>query len=884
MDKDRWAAIEEIFSRAIELPSGLSDADRLRAILEMCGGDRDVCAEVTEMLAEDAVANPLLDGGLDRAAQTVLDLGALPSLVQRQIGPYRVLRLLGEGGMGVVYLAERTDMGGQVAIKLLRDAWLSPMRRQRFQIEQHTLAQLNHPAIARIYDANTLEDGTPWFVMEYCEGLPLNQHLKARRPSVHGTLKLFRKICEAVQYAHSHAIIHRDLKPSNILVSDHGIVKLLDFGIAKQLNQEESQIPATVTGLRLMTLAYAAPEQLAGGTVGLYTDVYALGVLLYESLTGRLPRLAHMGAAQSAVDHWSAEKPSAVVRREASELRRQLTSAEWSDLDVLVLKALEPDTTRRYSSADALLRDLTALLEGQPLDARPPEWTYTLSKFVHRNRRVLGAVAAALLVLVATLAFYTVRLERARDAAMHEAARTLRIQQFTQGLFDGGDRSAGPAQDLKAVELLDRGRNEAAGLGGDPEMQADMQATLGGIYQKLGKLDVAEPLLTSALAERKQTLGANDASVARSLVDLGLLRKDQGKLGDAEDLVRQGVDIDRISPSSSKSDLAAALVALGSVLETRAKYDEARKILDEALKLQPAGSVPSAQRAENLLELANVTFYQGRYDESAAFNRQALDIDRRLFGEQHPAVAEELNNLGAIEFNRGNLPAAEGYYRRSLSIVERWYGPDHPETAANLTALAQTLTSEKRGADARVLLERALSTQQHQSGSIRATAGTTLNQLGILAFQEKRYDEARKYFLQAIDTWKQNFGDQHPNIATAISNLGSICQQQKDYACAERNYRDALRRFDAASPDSFSAAVARVKLGRTLLSENKLAEAEIQSLGGYNYLVKHVERENTYLAGVRKDLGAIYDGLQQPQQAARYRAELNQSAGNVAAR
>ncbi len=432
----------------------------------------------------------------------MIDLGRLPSLVQKQIGPYRLLRLLGEGGMGVVYLAERTDIGGQVAIKLLRDAWLSPMRRQRFQIEQHTLAQLNHPSIARIYDANTLEDGTPWFVMEYAEGLPLNEYLHTHTASIRERLELLRRVCEAVEYAHSHAIIHRDLKPSNILVNDNGEVKLLDFGSAKQMTSEPNEEPgdkksqATVTGLRLMTLAYAAPEQLTGGVVGLYTDVYALGVLLYELVTGRLPHRRHTGDPEDAVDRWASEKPTAQVRREKPESRRQLSKAEWADLDVLVFKALEVDVSRRYGTANAFLRDLTALLEGQPLDARPAEWTYTLSKFVRRNRKGLLAAAFTVLLVAATAIFYTVRLRLARDAAVREAARTQRIQRFTEELFDGGDKSAGPAADLKAVELLDRGRNQAAGLSADPEMQADMQETLGGIYQKLGKLDVAEPLLT----------------------------------------------------------------------------------------------------------------------------------------------------------------------------------------------------------------------------------------------------------------------------------------------------------------------------------------------------------------------------------------------------
>jgi len=877
MDEKRWNQVQEIFSRAIDLPSELSRDRRRQSVLELCRGDDAIFTEVMAMVEEDACAHPLLDGGLDHAARTVIDLGRLPSLVQREIGPYRLLRLLGEGGMGVVYLAERTDIGGKVAIKLLRDAWLSPMRRQRFEIEQHTLAELNHPSIARIYDANVLEDGTPWFVMEYAEGLPLNEHLQARHATLRETLGLFCRICEAVQYAHSHAIIHRDLKPSNILVSETGQVKLLDFGIAKHLNLEEAQ-DRTITGLRLMTLAYAAPEQLVGGPVGLYTDVYALGVLLYQLVAGRLPRRVQAGDAENAVDRWSGEKPSAVVRRERPEIARQLNKSEWADLDVLALKALEPEVGRRYGSAGALLRDLTALLENQPLDARPAEWTYTLSKFVRRNRRGLTAAAAALLLLTATVVFYTVRLARARDAALREATRRLRIQQFTENLFDGGDKSAGPAMDLKAVELLDRGRNEAAGLSGDPEMQADMQETLGGIYEKLGKLDVAEPLLVSSLAQNRQLFGANDPKVAKGLMDLATLRKDQGRFDEAESLARQALAVNRKAQSASRADLASSLIVLATILEVHGKYDESKAMLDEALRTIPQASGDSVEKAEVVTELSNVAFYRGHYDESASLSRKALEMDRRLFGEQHPAVADLLNNLGAIEADRGNFPASESYYRQALAIVERWYGPDHPETAANLTALAQTLTPEGRPADAKALLERALAIQQHANGPVRGTAGTTLNQLGILAFQQKNYDEAKRYFTQAIATWSQYYGDRHPFIANAVSNLGSICQQQRNYACAEKMYQDALRRFDSVSLENVNTAVAHVKLGRTLLSEQKFEDAEPQTLAGYRYLAVHVDATNSYLAGARKDLAAIYEGMHRPELAARYRAELSAAA------
>jgi serine/threonine-protein kinase len=867
MDQARWQAVQEVFAQAVDLPAEEQDP----AVIDLCHGDAAMVAEVMELLEEDGQVQPVLDWGIDQAARAVLDFGPLPSLIEKQIGPYKLLRLLGEGGMGVVYLAERTDIGGKVAIKLLRDAWLSPMRRQRFRMEQLTLAQLSHPSIARIYDTNILEDGTPWFVMEYAPGLPLTEYWQQKGGTIRECLGLFRRVCAAVQYAHSHAIIHRDLKPSNILVDEGGEVKLLDFGIAKQLSSD-SQEHATMTGLRLMTLAYAAPEQIAGTAVGVYTDVYALGVLLYELLTVRLPQPVSEAGGPDAVCR--IEKPSIVIRQERPALRAQLGKAEWADLDVLVMKALEKDVPRRYGTADDVMRDVDALLEGRPLKARPPDWSYTASKFLRRNRNALATLAAALLLVTGTAVFYTVRLTQARNAALREAAHTLSIQQFTESLFDGGDKEAGPALDLKVVDMLDRGRRETEGLRNDPEMQADMQGTLGGIYQKLGKLDLADPLLNASLEERKQAFGEGDPRVAESLVALASLRREQGKLEDAENLMHKALEVFERNASILPAEKAHAMVGLGGVLETRGKYDEARIVLEAALKLQPQNVQSTTDTAENLAELGNVAFYKGRYDVSESYNKQALEIYRRLFGDEHPAVAQILNNLGAIETNRGNYVASEGYYRHALTITESWYNADHPETAANLTAIAQQLSYEKRDAEAMTLLERALEIQKHGDSGMSATVASTQNQLGLLAFDAKQYDVARVYFSEAMQRWRKTLGDQHPFIAIAYSNMGSVCLDQKDYACAEKNYREAVRRLDASSEDSVNAVIAHLKLGRALLRESRFHDAEGETFPAYQYLVKHVPANNGFLSAARKDLAAIYDGMRNSEKAAHFRAEL----------
>jgi serine/threonine-protein kinase len=395
----------------------------------------------------------------------------------------------------------------------------------RFESEQRTLANLNHPSIGRLYDANCLTNGTPWFVMEYVDGRPLTDYCRTRECSIEERLRLLRSVCEAVQYAHSQAVIHRDLKPSNILVKKDGAVKLLDFGIAKQLEGLDQAADQTRTGSRLMTPAYAAPEQLQGGSVGTRSDVYSLGVILYELLAGRLPfDLSKTTPAETelAIVHREPEKPSAVAARHPGIPRAG--KAAWNDLDVLCLTAMHKDPQRRYQSVEALVRDIGHYLKGEPLEARPDTLSYRIGKFVRRNRKAVAAAVIVVSVVAAQAAVFTVRLARARNAALAEAARTQRIQRFMLNLFDGGQHEAGPAENLRVTALLDRGVQEARTLSGDPRVQAELYQTLGGIYEKLGKFDQADSLLRSALRRQRSISGPASAEAAEDLVALGFLR------------------------------------------------------------------------------------------------------------------------------------------------------------------------------------------------------------------------------------------------------------------------------------------------------------------------------------------------------------------------
>ena len=435
MDKARWQRLQDLFHEAI----ALSGSERRPWLERACGGDARLLSDALSMLEEDERADSVLDRGVDGIAHQVIDASPVAGLPPDAFAPYRVTGVLGEGGMGIVYRAERADLESVVAIKVLRDAWLSPSRRDRFAVEQRTLGRLNHPSIARIYDASTLPDGTPWFVMEYVEGVSLTTYCSTRNSSIVERLKLFREVCAAVQYAHQQQVVHRDLKPSNILVTDQGSVKLLDFGIAKPLDATERGIDHTGTGLQLMTPAYAAPERIRGGAAGVETDVFSLGVVLYELLAGCLP-FDFSNRTPAEVERLlvggTVEKPSTVAKLQrpeaAGHARQTTTGAAWTDLDVLCLTAMHKDPARRYPTVDALIQDTDRFLEGEPLVARPEAIGYRAAKFLTRNRRLLSASAlgAIVVAVVAALVAVTVSRRFEQRSPPAEQVRTVAVLPF----------------------------------------------------------------------------------------------------------------------------------------------------------------------------------------------------------------------------------------------------------------------------------------------------------------------------------------------------------------------------------------------------------------------------------------------------------------------
>lgn len=764
--------------------------------------------------------------------------------------------------MGTVYLAERDGLGDRVAVKFLRDPWNSPSRQESFAREQRTLAGLSHRYIARLYDAGVTE-GTPWFAMEYVPGLPITEHCRRNGLGLRARLELFLAACEAVNYAHRNLTVHLDLKPSNILVNSEGEVKLVDFGIARHLNLEGREAEGGVAGQRLLSLNYAAPEQIRDEPVDVQMDVHALGVVLYELLAGKLPAdVANARSTELARILEEEPKPPSESAREKHPPEIQASRAEWNDLDALCLTAMHRDRGQRYPSVDLLIQDLDRFVKTEPLVACPDRVRYRVSKFLRRNLRAVSVAAAALILVASLVVFFTIRLIGTRERALASEARTERIYQLMLNLFEGDDSAAGPARQLRVVSLLDRGVQEVSSLKQEPDLQAELRYTLGGLYHRLGHLDRAEPLLLSAWKAQKAAYGPEHPETIKAQLALALLRVDQSQIEEAERLARESLEVARRHHPSGSMEVARATGVLGKVLVTQGNYKAAVPALEQAVHVLSRGP-GSVELSEALGDLANTHYYLGHIGESEAVNLQGLALDRKLFGEGHPNTAIDFYNLGNIQLDRANYAQAESLFRQALTIDQAWYGQSHPKTASASLMVGRAVAYQGRSEEAAIFYEQALSAMRETYGEDHPRYAAVLSLMGDLAVARHELARAEKLFNQAARVFKKAFGDQHEFYLHQLSNLGLVRLAGKHYAEAEVFLRPALERLKAVVPDQRYTALAQVRLGAALAGEKRYAEAESYAAAGYTNLQRLMGPSAVELLDARKELADIYQVLNQ---------------------
>jgi serine/threonine-protein kinase len=857
---EEWARVERLLDRALDL----APEDRAGFLERECGQDATLRRRVNALLGALDAAGPFLERSASEVAAALVEELAeradAPPL--ERVGAYRLIHEVGRGGMGAVYLAERDDeqFRRQVAVKLVRAA--APDLTARFRAERQILASLDHPNIARLYDGGTAGSGVPYLVMEYIAGQRIDAWCDQRRLSVTARLRLFDTVCGAVEFAHQNLVVHRDLKPSNVLVSEDGVVKLLDFGIAKLLDPAGADDqPLTETGPRLLTPEYASPELLRGEPVSTATDVYALGVLLYELLSGRRPfELAGRspGEIERIVAGTEPPKPSSVATEEASGRRGSsltgLRRRVAGDLDNIALLALRREPERRYPSVHHLRDDVRHHLEGLPVAARPSTWAYRTGKLLRRHR--VGAAAAALvaLSLAGGLAATT---WQARVAA-REARRAGQVRDFLVGLFEGAAPDSALGRSVTAKELLDRGADRLqAGLADEPALRADMLRVAGRIYRELGLYPDARRLLEEALATHRRSGRPDD--LAESAGELGSVLFEQGQFEAAESLAREALAVRRAGARgrAAPERLATTLAGLARILSHRGKAEEADSLYREALALDRRSTTPEGVAAR--LDAYGVSLWRAaRYQDARQAEEEALALQRELYGSEHTAVATTLLNLATVHMDLGDFAAAERILRESLAIREKLLGPDHPDVAVAFNNLGNTLQRAGRLDEAETAQRRALAIRRAALGEEHPATVSSMNNLGVVLYYRSQYAEAAALFDRVVPRWRAAYGPRHARVLSALNNLGASLREIGDFDAAERVLRETLAlRREAFGDEHPDVAQSHNNLARLLARRGAPAAAEASYRQAIAIWRRTLGDEHPNLASGLVDLGRL---------------------------
>lgn len=854
MTTARWRRIRELFDSVCDL-----GREEQRAFLsESCAHDAQLRREVEELLQSSEEAPTFFEappGGLQpRFSDDELTF----HWCGRRLGAYQLLEQIGSGGMGTVFLAERID--GQydkhVAIKLIKSAVVTEEQIRRFRNERQVLAALDHPNITGLLDGGVTDAGVPYLVMEYVDGTPVNEFCEENRLSTVERLNLFHAICSAVHYAHQHLVVHRDLKPSNILVTPDGVPKLLDFGIAKVLDPDRSRAQTTIAAQRIMTPEYSSPEQIRGEALSTPSDIYSLGVILYELLTGRRPHRFTSGSLyeiERAIARDEPRKPSAVVRDhaafhgangESGAPQRHLDR----DIDAIVLMAMHKEPSRRYATVEQFADDIRRFLKRLPVRARKDTLGYRASKFLRRNKAVaLASGAAALSLLIGTggVIWQGRIAARERDVALRaqgiaevaaesartEARKAERINSFLQDML----ASAAPGNKGRSVmvrEVLDdAARRVAVELAEFPEVEAAARATLGRTYHGLGLYEEAEAHLEAALKLYEESHGTEHPEVATALRDLALLLDDKGDYEASELLMRRALALRRQLFGDEHPMVAVTLNDLAGMLHSHGSHAEADPVVDEALRLFERMLAEEDPRMDtDIIGLAAHLHARGESAAAESLMRRTLAVHRKLLGD-HRLVARDLRGLADYSRAVGEYSESERLYREALAMQKELLGDEHPEVAETLNDLATTLHGKGDFEAAEAIYLEALAMRRRVLGEQHADVAQSLFDLSMSMQARGDLVGAESAKREALALRRRlPVGDlPHPQVIDSLHDLAIFWHRQGDYAEAERLCREALALERAIEPQT-SLAIANKLYSLALILIDKGDPAEAESL------------------------------------------------------
>lgn len=880
MKRERWLRAKELLA---ELPDVPAD-ERAAWIARACGGDAGLQAELERLAALEVEA----DGYFDELGTT---LAGIDPTAPEQVGVYRIAGEIGHGGMGTVYLGERNDgqFDQSVAIKVVRDS-VSDSMLARFRDERRFLARLKHPGIAYLLDGGSLPDGRPYFIMEYVQGEQITDHADHRHLDVRARLGLFRDVCAAVAHAHRNLIIHRDLKPGNVMVQedDQGkaSVKLLDFGIARIVENDFSNVPdepgehstgdpagqplsagamtaraTTAFGERLLTPRYAAPEQIRGEQATTSSDVYALGLLLHELLTGTHPFGTDVSTAQEmqqAILEGSPARPSLTASRTDATVAglrastpRQLARQLRGDLDSIVLKAIHQDPEQRYTSVGQLADDIRRHLGGEAVTARPATAAYRTGVFLRQHRY---GVAVALLALGASVVLGSLHLNRItheRDLARTEAAKAQQVSDLLVSMLESADPEQARGEEISVREVLDQASDRIDNeLAGQPDVRAKMDAIIGTVYTSLGRYDEGGTFLARALELQRERHGPNHPEALDTMQAMATLALRRRQDDEAEALLRAVLAgrLEQANPDPLR--VASAQHDLGGALQRQDKNDEAETLLRAALAT--TGTAPDGAEADRALmsihgTLALLLAGQGEFDEAEEYHRLALARKRDVLGPVHPSIASTLNNLGVLLTQLQRFPEAEPVMRESLAMRQKLYDDNHPEIAAGMGQLAALLTRQERYDEAEPLLQQALEMRRATLEPGHPHIAVNLNNLANLYRAQGDYVRAEPLYHEAIAIMRETVGVEHPWALSMIRNLGEMYLLAHRAGDAEKALREVLRnQLGTLSEDHWDVANTQSVLGEALAEQGKLKAARPLLETGYAALKQARGEQDQY--------------------------------------
>jgi len=879
-----------IVRQALELPAD----DRMAFVQLRCSGDNLLLAQALEKLK----SNSPRWWDLSIESRDFERAGGLHQRTGEMIGSYRVIRSLGAGGMGEVLLAERDDrqFRQQVAIKLVKRGTLSPTVQARLKVERQILATLDHPNIARLLDGGTDTDSTPYIVMEYIEGEPIDAYCDRNKLGIDARIALFRTVCSAVHCAHQNLIVHRDLKPSNILVTADGIPKLLDFGIAKIIDDRPLLHTMAVTQMdvRVMTPEHASPEQVRGDLITTVSDVYCLGVLLFELLSGARPyaiashRLSEIERAicdedpqplsASLADRTVVDVEQLCANRSTVPAKLQRTLS--GDLSNIVMTALRKEPERRYASAEQFSADLGRYLAGMPVTASKDSWQYRAQKFVQRHRWGVGIGSLA---LASVIAFAVVTTLQAR-LILREQARATQVSSFLIDMFEQADPTHSRGRDITVREMLDIGsRRIVAQLKEQPDTQAHLQATVGRVYANLGLYDEAEPLLRDSIAVRTQLYGAQNPETAASKQYLGDALLNKKDYSNAAPLLEEALAINRRAFGNRGIKLAASLRSAGELRQEQQNLAAAEQLFRESLQVLAATSPTNladklaldAETSATLNRIAILLEKKGAFADAEAMYRRALSLSENTLGQDHPTVAFLTHNLAIAIERQGRLTEAQPLFSASLELYRKVFGPEHSETLAAMTNYAAFLHRVRQLDAAEENYRAALTLSQKVLGERHSLVGYNRMSLGILLHDKHRHREAESELRGALDIYEGSLPTNHTYKGAARRSLALTLIELGRHREAEQELTRAIKIFRASlSENNPQIVTTNGALGKALAAQKRYSEAEPLLLDNFRMLLEARGADNPGVLRMHEWIEELYRDWGKPEQAQRFFASV----------